>query len=122
MSDLDKLIEASEGGGEITSVNWSVFDWSDDSRVNCTNVIKASSGSLDAAKALHDALLPGWRKDLNFMEFPDGSGAVTMFGPMPENAGKWEFAPKFEAQGANLARAWLIAILKAYRSQQEVKA
>ena len=77
----------------------------------------AYNGSLDAAKALHDSLLPGWPKNLNFIEHIDGN-VCCMFGPIPDDAGKWDFAPKFDAKAANPARAWLLAILRAYRETQ----
>ena len=123
MSELDKLIEAVEAGepGEFRKANRAAFS------TPCQDIAlqlreehcrHAFKGSLDAAKALHEALLPGWKKNMAFTEFADGSGAVTMFGPMPCDAGKWDFAPKFEARGDTQARAWLLAILRAYEAQQ----
>jgi len=58
---------------------------------------KAFHGSLDAAKALHDALHPGVR--------------VEIFGPVD---GEWGVTlPGIDtAFGPDLARAWLLAILK----------
>ena len=111
MSDIRKLIEAVEGG------EW----WGDLPRpaeLHTDLCWKAFSGSLDAAKALHEALLPGWKKNLTFTEFADGSGAVTMFGPLADDAGKWDFAPKYEARCNNPARAWLLAILRAVEARQ----
>lgn len=65
----------------------------------------ANRGSLDAAKALHDAVLPGW-----WWTKPDGpeSGTIRVVGPdngdcYPSSIGKHE----------DPARAWLIAIIKA---------
>lgn len=122
MNDLDKLIEAVEGGG-LTAFYCGKYGsflapYCNGRTVFLTTPLDAYHGSLDAAKALYEALLPGWQKNLHFTEFADGSGAVSIFSPLPDDAGKWDFAPKFEAAGDNPARAWLLAILKAYRSQQ----
>lgn len=66
---------------------------------------KAFSGSLDAAKALHDAVLPGWE----WRGRDDGRWWV------------WRTASDLqvgEADG-NPARAWLIAILKALIAEEQ---
>ena len=74
---------------------------------------KAYNGSLDAAKRLHDALLPGWR-----------IGQIGQaYASQKETADAWRVwivAPDFlesceqsEAFSANPARAWLLAILRA---------
>lgn len=70
---------------------------------------KSYHGSLDAAKALHEALLPGW--------FPGMSQNV--------HSGQWfawvqdKFTYHFKANHQdNPARAWLLAILRAYEAQQ----
>lgn len=70
----------------------------------------AFSGSLDAAKALHDALLPGWAWKL---ESYDGF-SLAWVGPPSEM-----LLREHEADINNPARAWLIAILKAYRAQMD---
>lgn len=66
---------------------------------------KAFSGSLDAAKALHEALLPGW----GFRVAADDccEGCVTA---MDISGASHSVA---YAQDANIARAWLLAILDA---------
>lgn len=69
---------------------------------------KAFDGSLDAAFALHEALLPGWR--VHKMGEDDNTGS-----------GWWAFlctryAPLLESKAydqPNPARAWLLAILRA---------
>ena len=63
----------------------------------------AFAGSLDAAKALHEALLPGWQRQISesnakVYERPN----IAFFGEAVDND----------------ARAWLIAILHAYRGMQ----
>ena len=65
-------------------------------------VANAYEGSLDAAKALHDAALPGWHWAI---DSEDNNGAVVFDSPVLGTAGVGE--------GSCPARAWLIAILKA---------
>ena len=68
---------------------------------NALNAISASNGSLDAAKALHDAVLPGWIYIIDWQV----AGVST-----PDyNDPRWWNVMHKEAP----ARAWLIAILKA---------
>ena len=56
MSALDELIAAVEAGAISTTLIMDTFGggWDD------VLVLAAFDGSLDAARALHDALLPGW--------------------------------------------------------------
>lgn len=104
MTALDKLIEAVEAGA--------VSDWAFGSGYPRTVLgdkwetgMNAYCGSLDAALALHDALLPGWRWDLD----------------AACNAGVWnscDLLPAITGEANTPARAWLLAILRAYRSVQ----
>ncbi len=73
--------------------------------------IGAYNGSLDAAKAMHDAVLPGWgfevcefAADVTNRHTDDGLDGY-----------KW-----FNSNCDNPARAWLIAILKALISEEEL--
>jgi hypothetical protein len=70
--------------------------WHDDG----THVSLAYSGSLDAAKALHGAVLPDHRARI------DVGKKYRAWIITPDNE-------KFDAYSSNPARAWLIAILKA---------
>ena len=63
---------------------------------------KAFNGSLDAAKALHDAVLPGW------------GWAATQVGANVE--GPAEF---YSDDATTPARAWLICIIRALIAQAE---
>ena len=67
---------------------------------------QAYYGSLDAAKALHEALLPGWEWHLgpsNAKVYPYNGSPLKSWSGMSDSP----------------ARAWLLAILKAYRSQAQ---
>lgn len=113
MTDLDKLIEAVELG------DW-VGQFDDDLNVKQYKyAAKAYHGSLDAAKALHEALLP----NMNFAieggpstyTSADVGEAVSHDEPLGNKVSWWhEDMPL----GMNPARAWLLSILKAYRSLQ----
>ena len=65
---------------------------------------EAFSGSLDAAKRLHDALLPGKSFGVGDMR----AGVYTENGYLSE-----------QVEGDNPARAWLLAILRAIEGGQE---
>lgn len=103
---LDKLIEAVERG-EPNRNDGTLFRLFGDDWVHAWDVI--DRGSLDAAMALHEALLPGWSVTL---ENDDGNihAAVWPRGEIGEQHG---------SQGPTLARALLLAILRAYRQQRE---
>ena len=77
----------------------------------------AFHGSLDAAKRLHDALLPGWRV-----------GQIGQAHAAPEDTPDswrvWIVAPDYlestvqsEAECTSPARAWLLAILRALEGE-----
>lgn len=76
-------------------------------------ILPSVHGSLDAAKALHDAVLPGWHVDQ--MGERDGGWRVVL--------GRHDGSVKRNYPDGivkdNPARAWLIAILNALISEQE---
>lgn len=92
---LDNLIAAVESGDFLLGAIKGMLE---------DKAYDAFSGSLDAAKALHDALLPGW----TWTRWPQGDFEV--------GKGFGEF---YIGKSLDPARAWLIAILKAYRAQME---
>lgn len=122
MTELDKLIEAVEAGDDyaeneacrgINKAHRNVGDlWP------AHDAIKAFRGSLDAAKRLHDALLPGWGWQRPAASWEPDSVAV--------KSPKWTEGddddeggyPWFKGFAVEPARAWLLSILKAYRSLQ----
>lgn len=67
----------------------------------------AYNGSLDAAKALHDALLPGWRVEVFNI---DGEVVLRRSRPIDRAYGEAMWC-------GEVARAWMLAILRAYRAQ-----
>ena len=100
LNALDKLIEAVEVGTADHSNFAAMFPYP-----ICDHAREAHNGSLDAALALHEALLPGWRWDLD----------------AACNAGVWnscDLLPAITGEANTPARAWLLAILRAYRSME----
>lgn len=97
---LDALI-AAVGEGAIARSDLDAFIPSLGLTTQANDAHSAYKGSLDAAKALHEALLPEW----TWTRWPQGDIEVCKDG--------CEF---YIGQSFDPARAWLIAILKAYRS------
>ena len=75
--------------------------------------LAAFEGSLDAAKALHEAVLPPINQ-YTIDEGPSGCGAQIAIWPNGLSSGDELI---FNGYDCTPARAWLIAILKAYRSK-----
>lgn len=71
---------------------------------------KASGGSLDAAKALHEAVLPGWPWTIENMN----SGLSRAW----VNSSRGLRTPGYVGESDDPARAWLIAILKALIAEE----
>lgn len=80
----------------------------------------AFMGSLDAAKALHDAVLPGWtlnglweKRHPDKGQHPTGEWVCLLFGIV---GGKY-YGP--EVTSNDPARAWLLAILRALINEDQ---
>lgn len=71
----------------------------------------AFEGSLDAAKALHEAVLPGWPWTIENMN----SGLSRAW----VNSSRGLRTPGYVGESDDPARAWLIAILKAIIAEEE---
>ena len=105
---LDALIGAVEAGDRHLCPFWKV--WPPESKDGRLAYIadNAFTGSLDAAKALHEALLPGW--------FPGMSKNI--------HHGHWyawvqdKATAHFSAVEPDPARAWLLAIIRALIAQE----
>ena len=117
MTQLTALKELAEKVEAGTAPDYSMFrrgvrDWDGvGGGVNRDHAWRAYTGSLDAAKALHEAVLPGW-------------GATVCLWPMDN---EWQVAVHSEdlqsgheeADETNPARAWLLAIIRAKISELE---
>jgi hypothetical protein len=81
----------------------------------------AFSGSLDAAKALHEAVLPGWDvpsldQASNLAGSPWGCEVAWFDGANPNNNRKVYSGHSFDG---NPARAWLLAIVRALIAKEK---
>lgn len=99
---IDELIAAA-GEGTIARSDLDAFIPSLGLTTQANDAHSAYKGSLDAANALHKALLPRvmWQRSPN--------GQFCLFDSFAEEV-------SYANETDNPARAWLIAILKAYRS------
>ena len=72
-----------------------------------SDFVEAHDGSLDAAKRLHDALLPGWRVEAFNL---DGEVVLRRDRPMDRAYGD-------ALNSGEVARAWLLALLRALEQE-----
>jgi hypothetical protein len=100
---IAELIEAVEAGHDQRVLELSYYFGG-----NYTHVIDAFRGSLDAAMALHEALLPGWHWNIVL-------DAATVW---PKYPGDPTDAIDSDMIEGNPARAWLLAILRAKEAGQ----
>ena len=96
MTALKDLLATVEAG---TVGQW--FNWNSGIKGHGTNARLAYNGSLDAAMALHEAVLPGW------------GFCVTQVGANVEGS-----VEAYYSDNINPARAWLIAIIRALIAQE----
>ena len=83
---------------------------------NCAGeALSAYDGSLDAAKSLHEAVLPGWRISFG-QNVWSGKWFATMMTVNGRNIEGLDFSGE---SPDNPARAWLLAILRALHSQSD---
>ena len=109
--NLDKLIEAVQAG-TLKPLDLIVLDpephalaW------------KAFHGSLDAAKALHDALLPGWSARIWTYAGDDADATLRETQVSRSRGERTTEDVDAEVDGDNPARAWLLAILRALQAE-----
>ena len=110
MTDLNKLAERAEAGEKISRSECRMICIQID--VDCCfggldNTCEAFNGSLDAAKALHDAVLPGWGWYIDW----DNNTTVAL-----NKLGK---AVSYEGMASKPAAAWVAAILRAKAQEAE---
>lgn len=110
MDALDKLIEAVEAGTAKIS-DFIVIPIGEDMLEIFALQSEAYHGSLDAALALHEALLPGWAVNIDIL--------IGRKGPISSDVKLNDDMTIYAGQEKTPARAWLLAVLKAYRSTQQ---
>ena len=122
MTDLDKLIEAVEAGENPGIHVWRAAfpDLPDDDDYHRADMAaNACRGWLDAARHLHDALLPGWWWSIGTCAVSDDA-RVAPEGPesvMPDGTEWADFTDIDLRPPGNPARAWLLAILRAVKAK-----
>ena len=109
LNALDYLIEAVEDG--VMPLDGSSYKLFGDGWIH---VFDAYHGSLNAALALHEALLPGWVARVT----TGAAAAGVKYSHCTVE--DWDEATEVDASNQPTpARAWLLAVLKAYRSIQD---
>jgi hypothetical protein len=107
LKDLKANVEAGEWAGRPAAVLWPFGRIMDNNWLHEYGLaFKAYEGSLDAALALHEAVLPGWK----WCRFAN-SDSIGVISPAPGHE-CWSYADPIPA------RAWLLAILTALISQE----
>jgi hypothetical protein len=107
MTALQELLPKVEAGEWDWMIDWP--DWDCRYMPSIGLFIEAYNGSLDAAKALHEAALHEW-------EWQIGSEDAYLETGDPGN--EWTFRTA-SADNIDPARAWLIAIIKALIAQEK---
>lgn len=109
MTDLEKLIEAAESGAWLHGIAPEPY------QASCE---EAFLGSLEDAMWCMN-IVPGWRWSVR--QCIDGkSYRATLYDDRDEGYDYWPSAP-VEATSSMPARAWIVAILKAYRANGGAK-
>lgn len=125
LNALDKLIEAVEAGRwwDDRGIAAAACNRAGINNANAGRIGRALNGSLDAALALHEALLPGWvfritggwpMPLIGDYRIPH----VHVFRPRMTEDDEPIGAKSSGVDCGDPARAWLLAILRAYRSVQ----
>ena len=107
---MNKLQALTALRDKVEAGKWSFNGWAEYpiSRKDMSKFDDAYNGSLDAAKALHEAVLPGWTWVM-------GPAATHLW--RDEDYGD-PFCAPYEGVADNPARAWLLAILEALIEQE----
>ncbi len=110
LRELAKKVEAGEwvSSGDADDTWIAIFDAG--LRQHYAWIYGAWHGSLDAAKALHEAVLPGWDWDVC-------SWAGADIHPGEDQLADWVPGDNYD----NPARSWLLAILRALIAMEEAK-
>ena len=106
---LAELITKVEAGEATYPHGWTFYDVFPHDK-NFARVQDSYNGSLDAAKELHEAVLPGWRYMITHGPSGDTVVVAERLGVDVDTIG---------VALDNPARAWLLAILKALHSMEK---
>ena len=106
LAELIAMVEAGEIARSDLDEFIPVFGLTTDGN----NALDAYRGSLDAAKLLHEAVLPGYGYGI-FGTLSDGYCSACVV-PKIDNP------PVYHGRSDDLARAWLLAILRALHSME----
>ena len=101
----DGMIDLIESAGVCRASDWD-------------DVALAHDGSLDAAKALHEALLGDGYIGNGYLYCIWGSGKASVW-EIISGASAHADVPEKEHHAVSPARAWLLAILRAYQQVQQ---
>ena len=104
---LTRLADAVEAG---TWLGYTAEFWG---LANHMLAFAAFNGSLDAAKALHDAELPAMFWNMGHLDIPNLGYVCTVAD------GHFSDSPSWRGYAMNPARAWLLAILRALAQVQK---
>ena len=125
MGELDDLIEAVEAGTLTATMcgqyGSGIAPFCNGDNITLLAPLNAYHGSLDAALALHKAVLPGWALErLNMWPGANGRCSADLWGTHERYGERWHNFKdgRANAGAATPARAWLLAILLAVRAQQ----
>lgn len=105
LTDLLAKVEAGEWFPGLAQLSFSGVQ-------NYHNALNAYNGSLDAAKALHEAVLPGWRVCGMHQKYKSLRWSVSLDALNDPEC-------KVVEMSDTPARAWLIAIIKALIAEEE---
>ena len=105
---LRALEKAVEAGAAMNSDFADAFPVTGPSKPYWMGTSAYNNGSLDAAKAMHDAMLPGW--DLLITTYEDGLFEVSVSEPL--------HVKTYDGLQEIIARAWLLAIIRALIAQE----
>ena len=114
---LAELIAKMEAGGNPSQAEWAeVFPDTpnDDDYPRSMMATQANVGWLDAAKALHEAVLPGWWWDVGI--YADTEPMHEAY--LTRHSEHGEAIDAIQAKAPTPARAWLLAILRALHATE----
>lgn len=105
---LTRLADAVEAGTATDFQFYAFRDGLSGTVAETKTMIRAYNGSLDAAKALHEAVLPGW--DIQIVTYEDDNFEASVSKPLEVKT--------YDGVSPCMARAWLLAIIRALAQVQ----